>query len=105
MTNAYWTTLKVNRAFYGWGHRFLYSKEMLKHILGEMKYIDIRFCKHGESDNPDLRNLEKHSLHGSADLPGVIVVETTRGQESISPSSGLLAFLQDNYISYTTTDH
>jgi hypothetical protein len=50
-------TLKINRAFHGWGHRFHYLRDMLAYILTEMNFEEISFFSYGESHDPALKNL------------------------------------------------
>jgi len=75
-------TLKVNRAFHGWGHQFLYTATMLQALLGEVGFTKIALCSYGESDEPELRNLEKHGGFQVYDgLPSVIIVEGKKERE------------------------
>ena len=41
---AFQSVASINRAFYGWGHRFLYSSYILTTILEEIGYKNISFC-------------------------------------------------------------
>lgn len=50
----------LNRAFYGWGHKFLYNNVVLMDSLKEVGFKNIKFFKYGESDDENLKNLEKH---------------------------------------------
>ena len=43
------STYGANRAFYGWGHRFLYSRPMLEHVLRGAGFSDLTFHDFGES--------------------------------------------------------
>lgn len=38
-------TLRTNRVFHGWGHEFLYSKEMLVHMMRKIGYEKIDLCE------------------------------------------------------------
>ena len=70
--------LEMNRAFHGWGHRFLYNFRMLSLAVRAAGFEDVHACAYGESSFPDLRGIERHERH--ADVPGapsVIVVEAT----------------------------
>lgn len=99
-------TLKMNRAFHGWGHQFLYTKEMLAFLLAEMKFADVTFYSYGESAHPELRNLEKHgNFHIHGGHPSVIIVEARRGREPIVAPERLSAFLHEHYIRYTASGH
>jgi SAM-dependent methyltransferase len=50
----------INRAFYGWGHRFLFDTASMRDLLSEAGFIDIRFREVGESDDPEFRGIEFH---------------------------------------------
>ena len=53
--------LALNRAFHGWGHRFLYSRAMLRWLLEGLKFDDIRFHSYGESARPECRSITARS--------------------------------------------
>lgn len=50
----------INNFFQSWGHRFLYDQETLGQVLQAAGFSDIRFYKPGDSDEPTLKNLERH---------------------------------------------
>ena len=71
-------TYKANRAFYGWGHRFIYSRPMLEHDLEGAGFADLTFHRFGESDDPALRDVEHHGGFDVIDTcPNVWIVEAT----------------------------
>jgi hypothetical protein len=73
-------TFRANRAFYGWGHRFLYSRPMLEHVLVASGFSDLTFHRFGESDEPELRGLERHGSFEVVDgWPNVWIVEARPG--------------------------
>lgn len=66
----------MNRAFYGWGHRFLYNRGTLALVLRSAGFADVSFHAYGESANPDLRGLEGHEKSAdSPELPHVLIAE------------------------------
>lgn len=68
--------LELNRAFHGWGHRFLYNRSTLAAALGTAGFARTDFRAYGDSDLPQLRGLERHAR--DPDLPGhphVLVAE------------------------------
>ncbi len=68
--------LRLNRAFHGWGHQFLYNRPMLVAALRSAGFGSTTFCRYGESDLPELQGLERHETwDDSPDLPHVLIVE------------------------------
>ena len=99
-------TLRMNRAFHGWGHQFLYSKEVLLHLMQEIGYQEIALCQYGQSSHLELNNLEKHgkfSIDGG--YPSVIIVEASRGRSSLALPIDLAAYLDENYLRYVAAGH
>jgi hypothetical protein len=99
-------TLRTNRAFHGWGHEFLYSKEMLVHMMRKIGYEKIDLCEYGQSSHPELNDLEKHgkfSIDGG--FPSVVIVEASRGQAPLAALQTLLDYLQENYLRYVASGH
>jgi predicted SAM-dependent methyltransferase len=69
-------SLRLNRAFHGWGHRFLYNGAMLEGTLRAAGFERVRFEKYRESSVPELRGLEQHETYDDVpDLPHVLVAE------------------------------
>jgi predicted SAM-dependent methyltransferase len=99
-------TLRMNRAFHGWGHQFLYSKEMLVYVMQKVGYQDITLCQYGQSSHPELNDLEKHgkfSVAGS--FPSVIILEGTRGAPALSLPNDLGGMVNENYLRYVVSGH
>jgi hypothetical protein len=69
-------TYGANRAFYGWGHSFLWSRPILEHMLQGAGFEDLTFHDFGQSDVPALRGLERHGGFEVVDgWPNVWIVE------------------------------
>lgn len=67
----------LNRAFYGWGHRFLYNDVVLLDLLKEAGFSEIKFFKYGESEDENLKNLERHPKDPDAgEINSVIVLQS-----------------------------
>jgi predicted SAM-dependent methyltransferase len=78
---------QLNRAFHGWGHRFLYNRPALAGILRAAGFAEITWHSYGESDVPELSGLERHEKSGdSPDLPHVLIVQA-RGRSHERPFS------------------
>ena len=68
--------LRLNRAFHGWGHQFLYNGSMLSAALRACGFGEVRFHRYGESSVEGLRGLERHQTwEDTEELPHVIIVE------------------------------
>jgi hypothetical protein len=50
----------INNAFRGWGHQFLYDREMLAAIMSRVGFEDIGFYQPGVSDDENLQGIESH---------------------------------------------
>ncbi len=62
-------TFVINNMFRAWGHCFLYDRQTLQHALDASGFRDIKFYKPGESEDPNLRNVEAHGREiGSEDM-------------------------------------
>lgn len=72
-------TFMLNRAFYGWGHKFLYSRDMLVAVLEAVGFVEIVEYEYGVSRHSALQGLERHERYESApDLPDVLIFEATK---------------------------
>jgi len=82
---------QMNRAFHGWGHRFLYNRQLLTAALRASGFADVSMHRYGESDVPELASLERHEKSGdSPELPHVLIAQASgRGQARTFPN-GLL---------------
>lgn len=70
--------LQLNRAFHGWGHRFLYNGPMLAAALKSVGFAGTVFCQYGQSEVPELAGLERHETwKDSPELPHVLIVEAS----------------------------
>ena len=85
--------VRLNRAFHGWGHQFLYNRTMLASVVRAAGFVRASFFKYGESDDPELKGLERHETwEDTPELPHVLVVEAS-GQTRPEPIS--VALLQE----------
>jgi hypothetical protein len=100
-------TYTANRAFHGWGHEFLYSRPFLERLLGAMGLTDVRFFAYGESDDPNLQNLEKHGAYEIVDgWPNVWNVEATRPlDDGPEPSSDFAEEIEREYVRFVRDGH
>jgi hypothetical protein len=72
----------MNRAFHGWGHRFLYNRQALVAALRAAGFLEIAMYRYGESDLPELAGLERHEKSGDTpELPHVLIAQASgRGE-------------------------
>jgi len=69
---------RLNRAFHGWGHQFLYNRTMLASVVRASGFARTTFFRYGESDTAQLRGLERHETwQDTPDLPHVLIVEAS----------------------------
>lgn len=81
----------INRAFHGWGHRFLYNDAMLAACLREAGFAEIAFETYGRSRTPGLSNLEGHEPSpDTAELPHVLIAEARGTAAPVALPSTLL---------------
>ncbi|HYC61892.1 MAG TPA: methyltransferase domain-containing protein [Thermoanaerobaculia bacterium] len=68
--------LEINRAFHGWGHRFLYNFRTLELTLRSVGFAEVERKDYGASDVEALRGLERHERHADLpDAPSVVIAE------------------------------
>lgn len=75
----------MNKAFRGWGHRFLYNRQTLTEVLIEGGFGDVIACDYGRSHHEALQGLERHEKYvDTPDVPHIIVLEASGRSESRS---------------------
>jgi predicted SAM-dependent methyltransferase len=99
-------TLKTNRAFHGWGHRFLWSPEMLVGVMASVGYEDVTQHGYGESGDPELAELERHGGYSVVDgLPSVVIVEGVRGQQPVERHPAIDAWIDHEFLRHVRGGH
>ena len=99
-------TIKLNRGFYGWGHRFLWTAEMLTGVLVAVGYEDVELCEYGRSADPELDGLERHGNYSIADgLPSVVIVEARRGATPIARNEAVDAWIEHDFLRHVRAGH
>ncbi|MCB1008807.1 MAG: methyltransferase domain-containing protein [Acidobacteria bacterium] len=80
--------LELNKAFRGWGHRFLYNRAMLEEALRAAGFGDVVWCAYRESAHAALRGLEMHPRDRDlAGVPDLLIVEASgRGEHAPAPA-------------------
>ena len=99
-------TLRTNRAFHGWGHRFLWTTEMLTGVLASVGYEEIEIFGYGESRDPEFQNLERHGGYSVVDgLPSVVLVEAVRGEAPIERNPAIDAWIDHEFLRHVRGGH
>lgn len=83
--------LRLNRAFHGWGHQFLYNRPTLVAALQSSGFADVTFRAYGQSEIPELSGLERHETwEDTADLPHVLIAEASGQGKAVGIPEALL---------------
>jgi hypothetical protein len=99
-------TIKLNRGFYGWGHRFLWTEEMLCGVMASVGYEDVVLREYGHSEDPELHGLERHGNFSVADgLASVIIVEGARGERPIAHDEQIAAWIDHDFLRHVRGGH
>jgi predicted SAM-dependent methyltransferase len=81
----------MNRAFHGWGHRFLYNRQALAAAFRAAGFSTITMHRYGESDVPELAGLERHEKwDDTAELPHVLVAQASGSRQRLPMPRQLL---------------
>lgn len=88
----------LNASFRAWGHQFLYNEATLTALLHHAGFAKVEAKVYGQSEHPELRNLERHERSpDSPELPHVLVIEAggigSGREEELSESAA--AYLHD----------
>ncbi len=88
---------RINRAFRGWGHQFLWNETTLVATLQAAGFAEVVRREYRQSDHPELQNLERHEqspAYGS--ISDILIVEASgrgTGGRSLEPMRS--EFLRD----------
>jgi SAM-dependent methyltransferase len=94
-------TLDLNRAFYGWEHRFLWDRSFLERTLLACGFADIEWPAYGESSRAWLRDLERHERSADApDLPHVLIVEARKGPARPDELAALRRLAEERFLGH-----
>jgi SAM-dependent methyltransferase len=95
--------LRLNRAFHGWRHRFLWNRPLLGDALAACGFRDLVWCRYGESGRDAFRGLERHETYEDrADLPHVLIVEAGKGPADPAALAEFNALLEREFLSFRT---
>lgn len=95
------SALHLNRAFRGWGHQFLWNREMLASALHACGFVDLAWCRYGESSRAEFEGLERHETYEDAPtLPHVIIVEAAKGAPRPAELAELRRLIHDQFLAH-----
>jgi hypothetical protein len=93
--------LRLNRAFHGWRHRFLWNRLLLGDALIACGFTNLRWCRYGESAREVFRGLERHDTYEDRpDLPHVLIVEAEKGSADPAALAAFNALLEREFLSF-----
>ena len=93
--------LRLNRAFHGWRHRFLWNRVLLGDALVACGFRELRWCRYGESAREVFQGLERHDTYEDRpDLPHVLIVEAEKGEADPAALAGFNALLEREFLSF-----
>lgn len=93
--------LRLNRAFHGWRHQFLWNRELLGETLLACGFTDLVWCRYGESRREALRGLERHDTYEDRpDLPHVLIVEAEKGPARSAALAELRTLLEREFLAF-----
>lgn len=75
----------INNFFRAWGHCFIYDSDALSHALLATGFCDIKSYKPGDSDDPNLKNLESHGKELGAEDINQFETMVIEGRKKIEP--------------------
>ena len=93
--------LRLNRAFHGWRHRFLWNRPLLEEALGSCGFVSLNWCGYGESSHPVFRGVEQHATYEDRpDLPHVLIVEAKKGPVQAERREAFSQLLRAEFLSF-----
>ncbi|HWM11536.1 MAG TPA: hypothetical protein VNO82_19415 [Solirubrobacteraceae bacterium] len=99
-------TIALNRGFHGWGHRFLWTAEMLTGVMASLGYEQVELYDYGHSRDSELARLERHGNYSVLDsLPSVIIAEGVRGSTAISHNPSISAWIDHEFLRHVRSGH
>jgi predicted SAM-dependent methyltransferase len=91
--------LHTNRAFHGWQHRFLWNQPMLEQALLACGFVDLTWCRHGESAHSFFQGIEHHPPDEDSDEhTHVLIVEARKGNPLPGELAQFRALIQEEYL-------
>jgi hypothetical protein len=93
--------LRLNRAFHGWGHQFLWNEEALELTLRAAGFRNLRFCAYGDSELGLFQGIERHETYPDApDQAHVLVIEGQKGPVERDLLARVLETIRQEYLAH-----
>ncbi len=93
--------IRLNRAFHGWRHRFLWNRPLLDEALEACGFVDLSWCRYGESSHPVFQGVEQHDTYEDRpDLPHVLIVEAQKGPPQPRRLEAFHRLLQEEFLNF-----
>lgn len=93
--------IHLNRAFRGWEHQFLWNREILAEALTACGFVDLEWCRYGESRHDLFRGLERHATYADQeDLPHVLIVEARKGPPQRARLEAFHGLLREQFLAH-----
>jgi predicted SAM-dependent methyltransferase len=84
--NSVANCFRLNGAFHGWGHQFLYNEATLTSLLIDAGFTNVAVCSYGHSTHQELRGIERHERSEDFDgLADILIVEASGRGGSTPP--------------------
>ncbi|HVS62540.1 MAG TPA: hypothetical protein VMT85_03440 [Thermoanaerobaculia bacterium] len=91
--------IQLNRAFYGWKHRFLWNRGTLELALAAAGFVELEWPARGESRHSFLRGVERHETSpDDPACPHVLIVEAKKGASQPARLERLLDRLRRDFL-------
>lgn len=96
--------LALNRSFYGWGHRFLWSQPLLEEALASCGFAELRTCAYGASSLPFFSGLERHGAYpDTPETPHVLIIEAAKGDPEPLRLRALRNLLYEEFLMHVAS--
>jgi predicted SAM-dependent methyltransferase len=92
----------LNKAFHGWGHRFLFNRETLEAFLRAAGFARVELFPYGVSTTPELAGLERHERSADTERhQHVLIAEASgRGNPGAEWNEQRIAYRRDAEMPY-----
>jgi hypothetical protein len=91
----------LNRAFRGWGHRFLWNDPALRMALDAAGFGEVRSARYGESPLPIFKGIERHETYRDLDdLRHVLIFEARAGAPNPERFDEVRSYLEQEFANH-----